>query len=172
MEHEVCSVTSMKKLAAVLALVMLANPGLATQERQAARGAGAAARKVKSMVNGVAVDSDKTPLPNARVRLRNLQVNEVEKVATANQLGEFNFAIAPDVPYVVELADQSGNIVAVSDVLVANAGEVAGAVISLPSKLPALAGMFGETASSVLSAVAGTGLTVVDPDLPPLSPEK
>ena len=72
----------------------------------------------------------------------------------------------PDVPYVVEIADQAGRIVAVGDVIVANAGEVAGAMVTLPSRLPALAGVFGDTASSVMSAATGTGLTVVDPTLP------
>ena len=130
------------------------------------------ARSVKSLINGAAVDRDQTPLPNATVRLRNLQVNKVEQTVATNKSGEFSFSVEPDVPYVVELADQTGRIIAVGDVITVVNGEVAGAVVAIPSKLPALAGIFGETASSVLSAVAGTGLTVVDPDVPPLSPEK
>jgi hypothetical protein len=141
---------------------------VSTKPALAARGA----RNVKSMINGVAVDVDKTPLPSASVRLRNLQANAIEQVTTANQLGEFSFAILPDVPYVIELADQTGRIVAVGDVVIASAGEVAGAVIAIPSRLPALAGVFGETAGSVLSAATGMGLTVVDPALPELSPKK
>ena len=41
--------------------------------------------------------------------------------------------------------------------LTVSTGEVAGAVVAIPTKLPALAGIFGETASSVLSAVGPVG---------------
>lgn len=130
------------------------------------------ARDIKALINGVAVDSTQTPLPNATIRLRNLEANEIEQIITANKLGEFSFVAQPNVPYVVEIADQAGRIVAVGDVVIANVGEVAGAVVSLPSRLPALAGVFGDTASSVMSAATGTGLTVVDPTLPKVSPTR
>ena len=130
------------------------------------------AREVKSIINGVAIDSNQTRLPNATVRLRNLEINDIEQVVTANELGEFSFVAQPNVPYVVEVADVSGRVVAVGDVIIANAGEVAGAVVSLPGRLPALAGVFGDTASSVISAATGTGLTVVDPEQPKVSPTR
>lgn len=131
-----------------------------------------AARDIKSLINGVAVDSNQTPMPNASIRLRNLDANEIEQVVTTNELGQFSFVAQPNVAYVVEIADQAGRIVAVGDVIMANVGEVAGAVVALPSRLPALAGVFGDTASSVMSAATGTGLTVVDPTLPKLSPTR
>lgn len=130
------------------------------------------ARDIKSLINGVAVDSTQTPMPNATIRLRNLETNEIEQIIIADGRGEFSFAAQPNVPYVVEIADQAGRIVAVGDVIMANVGEVAGAVVSLPSRLPALAGVFGDTASSVMSAATGTGLTVVDPTLPKVSPTR
>ena len=131
-----------------------------------------AASNIRSLINGTAIDSDQQPLPNATLRLRNIEKNEIEQVVTANEMGEFSFIARPDVAYVVEIADQAGRIVAVGDVIMANPGEVAGAVVALPSRLPALAGVFGDTASSVMSAVTGTGLTVVDPTLPKLSPRE
>ena len=131
--------------------------------------AGSAAR---SLINGVAVDSHRQPLKNVRVRLRNLDIGQIEQTAMSNERGEFSFAVRPDVTYVVELTDQSGRVVAVGDVVRTNVGEVAGAVVALPSRLPALAGMFGDTASSVISAATGTGLTVVDPSLPKVSPRE
>lgn len=131
--------------------------------------AGGAAR---SLINGLAVDSDRHPLKNVRVRLRNLDINQIEQTAMSNEKGEFSFAVRAEVAYVVELTDQSGRVVAVGDVVRTNVGEVAGAVVALPSRLPALAGMFGDTASSVISAATGTGLTVIDPSLPKLSPRE
>ena len=67
-----------------------------------------AAKDIRSLINGVAIDGDQTPLPNATVRLRNLDTNEIEQVVTANELGEFSFIARPDVPYIVEIADQAG----------------------------------------------------------------
>ncbi len=131
-----------------------------------------AAKDIRSLINGVALDTDQTPLPNATIRLRNLDENKIEQVVTANDLGEFSFIALPDVAYVVEIVDQAGRVVAVGDVIMANVGEVAGAIVTLPSRLPALAGVFGDTASSVMSAATGTGLTVVDPTLPKLSPRE
>jgi hypothetical protein len=141
--------------------------------RQAANAAvQRAAKDVRSLITGVAIDSDQTPLSNATVRLRNIDANEIEQILKANDMGEFTFAARPDVAYVVELADQAGRVLAVGDVIMANAGEVAGAIVALPSRLPALAGVFADTANSVVSAATGTGLTVVDPALPKVSPAR
>jgi hypothetical protein len=152
-----------------------AGPGttVAKAPRQGAKAAAQrAARDIRSLINGTAVDTNQAPLPNAIIRLRNLNVNEIEQVVTANQAGEFSVVARPGVPYVLEIADHAGRVLAVGDVIVANAGEVASAVVALPSKLPALAGVFGDTASSVMSAASGTGLTVVDPALPKVSPNQ
>lgn len=131
-----------------------------------------ASRESRSLINGLALDSDRHPLKHVRVRLRNLEINEVEQTAMSSERGEFSFSVRPDVPYLVELADQAGRVLAVGDIVMTNAGEVAASNVSLPSRLPALAGLFGETASAVISAATGTGLTVVDPDLPKVSPRE
>jgi len=44
--------------------------------------------------------------------------------------------------------------------------------VTIPARLPALAGLFGEAANSVLAAASLAGMAVIDPDDPPLSPEK
>ena len=131
-----------------------------------------AGREARSLINGVALDGDRNPLKHVRVRLRNLEINEVEQTAMSSERGEFSFSVWPDVPYVVELADRTGRVVAVGDIVRTNPGEVAASIVSLQSRLPALAGLFGETASSVISAATGTGLTVVDPHLPKVSPRE
>jgi len=123
------------------------------------------------LINGKAVDANAVPLPNATVRLRNLAINQVEQVTTANHLGQFSFVARPEIPYVVEIADRVGRILAVGDIITAQAGDVAPAVITIPSRLPAVAGLFGETATSVFSAAAAAGIPVIDSSSP-LSPEK
>jgi hypothetical protein len=129
-----------------------------------------ATRVIQSLINGITVNGDQTPVPNAPVRLRNLAVNAIEQIVTANEAGEFSFVAQPGVAYVVEIADQSGRTIAVGDVIVVNAGEVAGTKVALPSGLPALARVYGSTLRSVMSAAIGSGLLVVDPSLPKLSP--
>jgi hypothetical protein len=131
-----------------------------------------ATRGIQSLINGVAVDGNQMPLKYASVRLRNLEINAIEQVTTANELGEFSFVAQPGIPYVVEIADHAGRVVAVGDVILANVGEVAGAMVALPSRPPALAGVFGNTASSVILAATSIGLNVVDPALPKVSPTR
>jgi len=131
----------------------------------------ASVKKGQALISGTAVDNNAVPLPNARVRLRNLAVNEVEQIVTANHLGEYTFLARPDVPYVVEIVDRTGRILAVGDIITVQTGEVAGAIVAIPARLPAVTGVFGSTAFSVVSAAAGAVISVIDPD-PPLSPER
>jgi hypothetical protein len=131
-----------------------------------------AGQEARSLINGVAMDSDRHPLKQVRVRLRNLEINEVEQTATSGERGEFSFSVRPDVPYVVELTDRTGRVVAVGDIVTTNVGEVAASIVSLPARLPALAGVFADTASSVISAATGTGLAVVDPTQQKVSPRE
>ena len=147
-------------------------PRPTTAPTEARRSSRTTSRAIVSLINGVAVDRDRKPLPNASIRLRDLQRNEIVQSATANELGEFSFVATPGVPYVVEVADRDGRVVAVGDVVMANVGEVAGAVVALPSHLPPLATVFSDTASSVRSAATSAGLMVVDPLLPKVSPTR
>lgn len=142
--------------------------------QQITAAAGRAAQSAQSVIHGTAIDSNSSPLPNASVRLRNLHTNQVEQTSTANQVGEFSFAAQPEIPYVVEITDQAGHIIAVGDVVVAQAGAVAGTLVAVPTRLPALAGGFSQTAGSVLSAATSTGITVFQSiaQLPPASPER
>jgi hypothetical protein len=147
-----------------------ARPSTPVTTRQPA--SAGAQREIKSLINGVAVNSDQTPVPNATVRLRNLAVNGIDQIVTASAAGEFTFVAEPGVAYVVEIADPSGRTIAVGDVIVPSAGEVAGTKVALPSGLPALAGVYGSTVNSIVAAAVETGLQVVDPTLPKLSPTR
>lgn len=110
----------------------------------------------EALIKGAAVDMNNTPLANAPVRLRNLLSNKIEQSSFADQAGEFTFLARPEVPYVVEIADQAGLVIAVGDIITAQAGDVAGAIVTIPSKLPSLAGVFGESMGSVASAAHRT----------------
>jgi hypothetical protein len=127
----------------------------------------------QAVIRGVAVDAGSKPVANAKVQLRNLGTRAVDQVGLANQLGEFSFVIRPETPYVVELADVSGQIVAVGDVIIAHVGDVASATVALPTRIAGMAGLFTETAGSVVSAATSMGITAVEATvLPFVSPEK
>jgi hypothetical protein len=126
-----------------------------------------------ALINGSAVDAGAMPLPGASVHLRNLTTNLVESQAVANPSGGFTFSVRPELPYVVEVADAAGRVVAVSDVVVAQAGDVASTVVEVPMRATAVAGVFTNTAGSVVSAASGAGVTVVQSAvLPFVSPEQ
>jgi hypothetical protein len=126
-----------------------------------------------AVLRGKTVDADTTPVPNARVRLRNLGTREVEHIGMANTVGEFSFVMRPETPYVVEVANEAGRVIAVGDVIVAHAGDVASAVVALPTRVSPLAGAFAETKASVVSAAADSGIATVETEVLPLvSPEK
>lgn len=132
-----------------------------------------AAVRGQALISGIAVDADAIPIPNAPVQLRNLDTRVLEQKKQANAVGEFAFAVQPGIPYVVEIADASGRILAVGDVVVAQAGEVVGALIAIAAKVPNSAGLFTDSIASVISAAAGMGVTAVETTvLPFVSPER
>lgn len=125
-----------------------------------------------SIIHGSAVRSDRSPLPNARVQLRNLSSGRIEDITMTNHVGEFSFVADPGSSYVVELADDAGRILAAGGILTAQGGETLGALVMLPTRLPTLAGLFGNSAGAIVSAAAGTGITAVTSTSPPASPEQ
>jgi len=164
------------RLNAVLASIVLAASLVSAQQPVqtglAVKTAYRVAGDIPSMIRGVVVDGEQKPLKFARLRLRNLDANEIEQVANADALGEFSFVAKPGVPYVVEFADETGRVVAVGDVVRSSVGEVASTLVVLPSRVPTLAGLFGGTALTVMTAATGIGLSVVDEALPKVSPTK
>lgn len=125
-----------------------------------------------SLIQGVVRNPDNTPLPSATVRLRNLETNQIEQITVANLAGEFSFVTQPNIPYLIEVADTFGRVVAVGDLFSMQAGEVVGQVVTLPARLKAVAGLFADSVSSILSAAAGVGLTAIEPTPPPDSPSR
>ena len=173
------------RAAATAAMLLLLGAVISAQKAQAPRAGGvsnsgtvgavnSSTRSGQAMIHGTALDANGGALPNVTVRLRNLSSGEVEKVLTVDRTGEFTFVVHPEVPYIVEIADQAGQILAVGSVVSAQAGEVAGATVSLAGKLPASAGLLRSTAGSVVSAASGAGVTALQSqfDAPPASPER
>jgi hypothetical protein len=125
----------------------------------------------KCLIRGTATTPDTAAVADMPVRLRNLDTSMIEQVTATNRAGEFSFIAKSEVPYVVEIVDQPGRVIAIGPVVVARSGEVAGSALVVPTAIPAYAGGFKTTAGAVLSALGGAGLTTL-PSAPPLSPER
>jgi hypothetical protein len=149
-------------------------PAAASAKRALKQGPVKAAAGVpQAVIAGTVVDQNSLPLADARVRLRNLQTREIEQESTTNTRGEFMFVAKPEIPYVVELVDRSNQILAVGEVIVVRAREVAGTLVSAPARIPGISHLFGNTAGAVVAAVSGLGITAFDSqNQPPVSPEK
>ncbi len=167
----------MRRLSLTVSLIAMLSVGLSAQggsKPVVSLGSSAAPTKAgQAIISGTARDANAKPLANVTVRLRNVATNEVEQVVTTNQSGEFSLVAQPDTPYVVEVVDRNGRTLAVSSLLMVEAGDVAATILTVPAILPrsGIAGIFGESIAAVLAAAAWTGITVAD-EPPPLSPEK
>src|SRR5918999_4597215 len=112
---------------AAIVMVLTAAPlhaqGSAGSSPQAAQLKGAST--TRSMIAGTVSDPQSKAMAGARVRLRNLQTGQIDQTAVTDDDGEFRLVAVPNIPYVVELADLEGRIVSISDVIIAQVGEIA-----------------------------------------------
>lgn len=167
---------------------------LAEAGREAPDGSGTA------ILNGVVVLPPGAYVDVLVVRLRDSSTGQVRATTLAGPSGEFafpgldvrdwmpagcfepeglqgEFALPAECDaYFVEVIDQNGLILSVSDSLRLGVGEIVNAVLRIPSagSLLAAAGTdaFTELGSTVLSAATGLGVTGVGPTGPPTSPEQ
>jgi len=164
-----------KLLRVVLAVFFVAPLAAAEKPAKADRPSVAAGEKIapgKCLIRGTAINAAEVPLPAQSVRLRNLNTSAIEQVTTTDQAGVFSFIAPPEIPYVVEIVDQPGRVVAIGDVVIGRAGEVSGGFVIVPAAIPAYSNAFKSTAGAVLAALGGTGLTALAPEAPPVSPER
>ena len=135
----------------------------------------------QSVIQGTAIDDQQRPLANATVHLRNLDLKTVEQTTAANQRGEFSFTVVPDAPYVVEIANKAGQVIALSDVVVARRGEIASALVTVSREAQAAASVVGAATRSMMSTTGVTALSTLEAaapekpsiaEKPPVSPER
>jgi hypothetical protein len=144
---------------------LLAGPsGLGTPARSAS-----VARSTS--VHGVVWNADNTPLPNARVRLRNLQTGRIDASAAANENGQFTFESLEGGSYVIELVGDAGKVIALGQTFRIEPGETVATFVRLASRQPRFAGLFSNAAAAVISAASSAGLTAIGSQAPPASPQ-
>ena len=125
----------------------------------------------QTSVLGAAWRVDNSPIPGARVQLRNLVSGKVEATAVANNAGQFTFSRIEGGTYVVELIGENGKIATVGHAFVIAPGETVATFVRLGTKVPWFTGFFGNAASAVATAAASQGITAIAPVQLPVSPQ-
>jgi hypothetical protein len=123
--------------------------------------------KALTTIRGNALDSSNGRLANAVVRLRDARYGRIVDTQLTDKSGLFAFKAIDPGSYIVELMSSDKSILAASELLNVNLGEVESAVVKLPVRIPAFTP--GATAAVILAAAVGVAAVV--PTIP-ISPNQ
>src|SRR4051794_18094224 len=88
-------------------------------------------------IHGNALNAANSALPNTLVRLRDVRLGGIVDTQTTDSAGFFTFTTLDPGSYVVEvIATDQTTVLAASDIVSVNAGEIATAVVKVPVPLP------------------------------------
>ena len=126
--------------------------------------------KVNALI-GLAHTSLNTPIPYARVLLRDIKTGQIEARATANDKGRFSFLDVGASSYIVELIGSDGSVVAASELVAMNRGDIRETDIRIAATETTVRTSFGSTLSATLpqtaAAAAGSDVTRTTATLTP-----
>jgi hypothetical protein len=105
--------------------------------------------KLNALV-GFARTSLNTPIPYARVVLRNIRTGQVLARTVANERGEFSFVDLESNVYIVELVGADGSVVAASPLVMMARGDVQRTELRVASAASTIAASFGNTLAPTL----------------------
>lgn len=131
----------------------------------AGRGTAAATSGVRATsILGTAWHADNTPIPFARVRLRNGSTGRIESHAAANEMGQFAFQDVESGSYVIELVTDDGRVLTVGHTFSVAPGETVATFVRLGTRVPWFTGFFTNAAAAVASGAAAAGVTAIAPE--------
>lgn len=129
----------------------------------AARAARAAAARTSAII-GSAWRADNSPIPQARLRLRNLVTGRARATAVASEAGEFEFRGIESGSYVVELVSEGGKVLTVGQTLAVAPGETIATFVRLGGEVRWFNGFFANAAAAIASTAAAAGITAMAPE--------
>ena len=132
---------------------------LATRARRVAAPVPTAVQGVN--VVGVAWTSDHEPIPNPRLRLRDLVSGRVAASARGNEVGEFAFEEIGAGTYLVELVDRGDRVQAVGEVMTVVAGETVATFVVLSNTAPGIAAIASNAAATAVSTASTAGVPAI-----------
>ncbi len=103
---------------------------------------------VLSTIEGKATNAENVPLPNTLVRLRDARRGGIVDSTMTDKLGVFIFRNVDPGNYVVEVMDQTNKVIATSPMLNVGTGEALSAIVKIPYRIPAFAGLLGTSGST------------------------
>ena len=118
---------------------------------------------------GTVRDGADKPIAAARLRLRDLTSGRLLMTGRADQDGVFRFTGVPAGSYLVELVDEAGNVLAVTNTLTMAPAETVTTFVRLGARPPWYSGFFSNAAMTAVSAAAGLGVTAVGNGFQPAS---
>lgn len=119
------------------------------------------AREPLAVVQGVAWNSDNTPLPKAALRLVDTLTGRVVSAAESSTSGQFVFPAIRRGFYVVELLSDSGKVLAVGPGIRVEGGETVSTLVRLPSRRSWYGALFSNTAAGVIAVASSVGVTAL-----------
>jgi len=105
-------------------------------------------------IRGVALTAANKPLADAHIRLRNARTGRIVVMKITDQAGLFEFASVEPGSYIVELVTAKDEVLAASDMLNPNGGDVLSTIVKLPYEIPAGGVFFGHMSASALAITA------------------
>ena len=131
--------------------------------------------RATSTIQGNALDSANTKLPEVIVRLRDARYGRIVGTQYTDQAGLFEFRDVEPGTYVVEILGNDQSILAASQLIIVDAGDSVLALVKLPFKVPPFAELMGTTstksAALLLLHAAASGITALVPTAP-ISPNQ
>jgi len=129
-----------------------------------------------TMIQGNALNATNAQIANAVVRLRDARFGRIVGTEITDRSGLFAFRNVDPGTYIVEMmAGDESSVVAASQLLNVNAGEVVSAVVKLPFRVPPFAGAMGvnstPTATLLATQAAANGVIAIA-STTPVSPNQ
>jgi len=155
--------SAFSRLAAVAVLVALlpaGHPGRAFAQISQGQ-PGGPVRVEAGTVIGTVWDRNDMPVAGPRLRLRDATTGRIVRTTQGDALGRFTFLRVPAGSYLVELVDQSGNVLALGQMFALGPLETVATFLRLGTSVPWYTGFFSNAAAAALASAAALGLTAV-----------
>jgi uncharacterized protein (DUF2141 family) len=153
-------------LPAALVVVFAAGSLPLAAQQQLANATGTAARVAVPRSKGVglgtiqgnALDSTNRKMADARMRLRDARFGQIVATQLTDKSGIFTFQKLEPGSYIVEIMADDQSILAASELLNVDGGQIVSAIVKLPFRIPPAVGAAGGTARSTAWIIATQAL--------------